>query len=288
MKRTLLLLLALSCISLAAFAQINNGGGSGSVPAVPSGNVVTGSGPGIQDSTFPFFLDPTKYVFIYDDFASVAMIASATYPSSASANLVWGSGGIAWELVNGGSPTVAVVTPSDAGTYGDIQVTSGATSGNPAMLINSPGAIVGSQLGPYNATTFDFRVRAAISATTTVSAFFGLNNGGNNGESTTDYIAIGYDTTQADAGWMCVTKTGGTATRTAIAGSTLDTNYHDFRIRATTAGTIKCSVDGGAEISISTNISSTSLGLEVGVITRTTAARSVKFDYVWHWYAITR
>jgi hypothetical protein len=84
---------------------------------------------------------------------------------------------------------------------------------------------------------------------------------------------------------MCVLAKAGTYTRTAISG-TLDTNWHDLRVRWTASNTIACSVDGGTETALATtNYPTTSTAMTPQVyIDNNATANAVLFtiDYVWH------
>jgi hypothetical protein len=231
---------------------------------------------------FPFFLDPTKYAWMFDDFWQ----RGDTNVVAPNAAINDGGLGINFVFSASGSPGNAPwIQPSDSGTFGVFKLPTGATSGNNSILTTGT-ATCGV---PYNATTFDARYKLAISTTSTISFFCGFNKNETGGEASTDYIGIAYDTVAADAGWKAVTRSAsGTATRTAISGSTLDTAYHVMRIRSTAAGTILFSVDGGAEISINTTVPSVAIAPQISVFTRTSAAVSVKVDYFFQIYAINR
>ena len=80
--------------------------------------------------------------------------------------------------------------------------------------------------------------------------------------------------------WQPFTTTGGSTTdgaATAIGGSV----FHTFRIRATMAGTILFSVDGGAEQSISTTVPSQPLNMLCSFFPGAGGTRQVYYDYVW-------
>lgn len=231
--------------------------------------------------------DPSKYTWAFDDFVMALSTAVSTGTVLSTAGN--GGQGINWGAnFSGAGAAVTRLSPIDSGTYGVVKCTCGSTSTNTCAIQECSGS--GNTANPiaYNSTLFDMKVRVALGATTNLSAFFGMNKQEAFGEASTDYIGIAFDTNQSDTGWMAVAKTAGTATRTAITGSTLDTSYHTLRIRCLVAGTILFSIDGGAEISISSNVSSTALSVQLDVTTRTSSSQFFKADYFWRWIAISR
>lgn len=220
--------------------------------------------------------NPAAYSWAFDDFICTS---TGTLTSPLNSSGCTGQG-VNWTAVaTGTGSSFARQTTTDANTAGVMIFTSGSTSGNPAYAIEVNNNTSGNPFA-YQGTTFDVRYRVAIGATTSASYLFGMNKGDAVGELSTDYMGITYNTALSDTGWMCVGKTGGTATRTATAG-TLDTNYHDLRIRSTAAGTILCSVDNGAETAVSTNLPTGVLTAIASVITQTGANKNFKIDYFW-------
>ncbi len=163
----------------------------------------------------------------------------------------------------------------DAGTFSSEEVLTGASSTNAANLFLTN---VGGAVFNYSTVTFNTLIRAAISATTSVSVFMGMSGVTGIGEAQADFVGIAYDATVPDATWECVARfNNGGATRTAITGSVVDANYHNFRIRSTSAGTALCSVDGGAEVGVS--VPATKIDPELDIETRTGSTRNLKIDY---------
>lgn len=169
-----------------------------------------------------------------------------------------------------------------AGTYlGAIKQTT-AASANANALIYQDG-IGGTPLIPqaYNGLTFDTRWRSKIGSTSQVSFCVGFNDQSDfDSNAATNAIAICYSTASSDTNYMCVTRSGGVATRTSI-GVAADTSLHTFRIRATTAGTIKCSVDGTETAGQSTNVPSAALHIVANGRTLDTNAKDTWHDYFW-------
>jgi len=241
--------------------------------ATPATGLVDGGAPGANYLSLP------NYTELYDDFTSAN-------PSSASTNntaIATGGIGLTWEFWTGSNGTATF--GADTGATGVVTLYSGTTSSAYAQLASGPNASgTVTPVFVLNATTFDFRCRVKLGSTSSINAqcvfadFAGNNT-----------IGIEYNTGASDTGWTCVTESGGTSTRTAITGGTLDaTNYHTLRFRSTTAGTVLCSEDGGTEVSVSTNVPSAALGPNLVVQTLTSAAKSAKFDYFGGWIAQSR
>lgn len=232
----------------------------------------------------PFFLDPTKYTFFFDDFTSGQSLTAA----SAVTAYVTGGMNLTWVMSTpGANGTIDIVHPTDSGTNGVVVLNTGTASGNFIQLFSSEfvagTSIAQSTFTTLNNTTFDIRFRGKISTTATITWKIGFAD-----PLGTSEIGIAYDTTASDTIWKAVCNNAGTSTRSSITGSTLDTNYHDFRMRSTTAGTVLFSVDGGTEVSINTNLPTVNMSPRITLATQTTASESTRIDYIWGWIAITR
>jgi len=254
-------------------------------------NIVNNTGSNISDANGTNYnvfalaqADPTKYIWFFDDFLSMGATAvtSATYLSSSAANGGGAGPGVNWFFSNTGASSVVGQGTWDSGAYGVAVLTTGATSGNNAgLFFSSSGAFTG-----INATTFEIKIRAKLGQTTTIKYGGGYMDAVGDAASA-NFIGIAYDTVQSDTGWMCVTKSASTATRTAVAG-TLDTNYHTLRIWSSTAGTVNCSVDEGATTTNSTNVPSATMNFGNIAQTAASAAENVHLDYVRLWEAVSR
>jgi len=234
------------------------------------GNAPSGGG-----GTTTWICDPTNYVCMYDDFLS--------FNPASSDGTIFSTGQLSWRLgLSGGGGTSFAI---DSGAYGSIHLNTGSSSGNGDEInvsgTGTPGDV------PYNATTFDARIRFALQQTTSISVLLGFDDHTTIGEQHSNYIGIAYDTSQSDTGFKCAVKKSGSATRSSVSG-TVDTNYHTARIRSTSAGTILCSIDGGTETSVNTNVPTANLVPGLSVRTQTSGIRSLNLDYFWHWYAISR
>ncbi len=139
-----------------------------------------------------------------------------------------------------------------AGTYSTVLLSvDSSASGSASHLDLAP--FVG--VTNYAAKTFDTYIRFKFGITTDANYFMGFiaTNANTFGESAAGFIGVAYKAA-TDSNFMCVTRTaGGTPTRTST-GVAVDTSLHTARIRSTVAGTIKCSIDGGAETSVSTTV----------------------------------
>lgn len=222
-----------------------------------------------------YFSDPTAWVYFFDDFqCNNVNTSSGAIPSC-----------LGW--VGNGSGTIANdQTPSGTGTvYGVASCTTGAVSGNQCNMI--PFAANGNNNGSlitYNSATGDIYVRFDC-PTATVSCFVGVSlNGG--GENATSAIGVGYDTTQADTHWMCITRNASTSTRTSLA-NTPDANFHTARIRFAN-GTIGCSLDGGTEVTQNTNVPTVQEEPTMSIFTRAASTAKMEVDYYYHAVSASR
>ncbi len=245
--------------------------------SLTSGDFIVGAGSNaIQDSAFPFFIDPSKYVYFYHDFVS---------GSVGNAGVIGGSPGFVSST--SGSATAALLS-SEAGTYGLIRLATGATNASVSLLTVSGSATAGQA---YNNVVFDSKFRIKVSSITSAKYFFGFNKNEAAGEVSTDYIGIAYDSSQDVTTWHLVQRAAsGAAVRTNITGATVSTSaYQTLRIRATTAGTILASVDGGAEVSINSGLPSVVLTPQFSITTTASTNNiNVNCDYFFHWYTLTR
>lgn len=219
--------------------------------------------------------DPRKMVCIYDDFWSVNAVSGNAVQST---QQYWNN------VFN--NATISIDDPSPSGIYGDVVLDTSTTSGG-AISLRGSGAN-GAGLGNYSATTFDYLVRFQLSSTTNVNMQMGFK--GNDSpywSNSTDGIGIVYDTGSGDTNFMCVAKAASTSTRTSI-GVAADTSIHLGRIRSTTAGTILCSIDGGTEVSVSTNVPTVFLGPAWTIINTAAESKKLTLDYWWHEFDITR
>ena len=220
-------------------------------------------------------IDPRKYAYEFQEFISTGN----------SGNNIVGAPG--WNVYANGAGSAASSVASVAGTYGVEECITGATSGNSCDL-----AELTNGLAVWGNSTFDIQFRMAMSRTTNISVFGGVN-GANPGEGGgVSYIGIAYDTNQGtpDTNLMCVAnKQGASVTRTSM-GIAPDSNYHTYRVRSTTAGTILCSIDGGTETSVTgANVPNASfISPDLSVITRAASTAYIHVDFWSSVLAITR
>ena len=85
---------------------------------------------------------------------------------------------------------------------------------------------------------------------------------------------------------MCVTRSASTSTRTSLA-DTVDGNFHTYHIRFAN-GTIGCQIDGGTEVTQSTNVPTVKLTPAINLNTRTAAAQVMEVDYYWLGLSMSR
>jgi hypothetical protein len=243
---------------------------------------LTGLAPNVLDGTGAFspILDPTKFYFFFDDFTScVKTTTNGGVFFTGGNNISW-SGGF-----TGTGALAKLVNPPDSGCIGSALLTSGNANTNYAQILNSLLVTATSQtpmMCRLDDKIFDIKIRAKILSTASIGASFQLTDFGSNS------FSIRYDTSIPDSGWVATKTIGGVGQpKVTITGAPLDTNYHTFRMRATTAGTILFSVDGGTEVS-QTFGATTTLTLLINVSSYTSAAKSMAIDYVWGWVRLAR
>jgi hypothetical protein len=261
-------------------------GGTVTGTNLTSGDFITGAGSSaIQDSTFPFFLDPTKYAFFWHDFAAWGNAGAQAFANSS----VIG-GGSPQFVTSYGSSGSGTALISEAGSLGIVQILTGTTNGS-AALVTMGGGTSG-PLQAYNNTLFDAKFRIKVSSITNAQYFIGFNRAEAVGDGSTDLLGISFDSAQDGTTWHAVTRSAnGAITRTNIPsnGTVSTTNYQTLRIRSLVAGTVLFSVDGGTEVAVSSGLPTIGLAPQFAVLTIAAANNiNVKIDYFWHWFAITR
>lgn len=223
--------------------------------------------------------DPRSYLCFADEFMG-GLFTASTFISS----LNWvGNGNIGEAPRIDGSPA--------SGTYGDVKIFSSDTTNTNTCMYVLEASNAGWNIN-MGGTTFDVLIRGYISSTTGISAFFGfMADPGSKGcgeAGSENTLGIGYDTNQGDTNWMCIARGASTSTRTSI-GVAANTSPHTFRIRSTTGGTILCSVDGGSETTVSTNVP-TAAEMEpfFSIYNRASAATQLDADFIQGWIAVSR
>lgn len=199
---------------------------------VPGAGSATASA--VASPTPLYFTDPRAWIYLMDDFMNVPGTGISQWTAA-------GTGGTAaW---------VANQTGTAFGVFSCTTLASASDACYVTLNANSTGFN-----GSFNGfTKGDIIYRVKLSQTTNTNFFAGLIDiNTQHGEGSPNVIGIGYNVGKSDTGWECVLGSGSTYTRTSTAG-TLDTNWHDLRIRFTSAAHISCSVDGGAETAITTN-----------------------------------
>lgn len=172
-----------------------------------------------------------------------------------------GTHGVRYGSISGSNSIVFISGTVD--NPGQLQLASGASSGNAGSLFFGGSSLTSYMLG---ANHFEIRITFKLNQTTATKFRLGLAN---------DYAAVTpgrgeylrYDTSLGDTNFMYVVKDGGaeTATSTGIAA---DTNWHTLRIRTITPGSyiygMSMNTSGGA-FGSETQVTNTN---SVGGITR--------------------
>lgn len=182
-------------------------------------------------------------------------------------------GELGWHVVLTGAGAVSNVDDTLNGVCMGTEKLESPTSSD-AALIFLP--LVGSGYQNYSTVVFDMKWRARMTATTSVEAFLGLYDAGT---LSSGYPQNGIYFDLATAKGTCVSSNTASQTSALI---TPDTNYHDYRFRSNTPGTILFSVDNGAESSIATNVPTAALGIAARIQGTTGSDRAVFIDFMWH------
>ena len=196
-------------------------------------------------------------------------------------------GAYGWTL-SCASGTLSVVSKTGSSPYKKAyRLETGATSGNQCQITLGSSASNATAIGRLQAyapwdSSFSFRRNSA--ASTGEVMFVGYIQGGGNtpgGGATTDRIGIEYDATRSDTAFMFVACDGSACTRQS-SGVAINTGWHKVRIRSQTAGTVIFALDGGTEVSISSNVSTGAMAPIFGTKTAEAAAKRVEADR-WYW-----
>lgn len=168
---------------------------------------------------------------------------------------------------------------------GEVVLTADATSGH-GIVLGKGGASFRAALGAVGSNAgweVNFVVKVASTASIAIRAGLFKSGAQVNADPPTDGMWIEYDTANTgntDTDFTWVTRSASTPTYSIVNAVAADTNFHHFKIRSTTAGTILFSVDGGTETSIATNVSTATMTLGIQAISRTSATKAVVVDFV--------
>lgn len=97
--------------------------------------------------------------------------------------------------------------------------------------------------------------------------------------SSTSSIAVRYDTSQSDTGFLGETCDGSACAVTSSTLCSANTNFNTFRIRSTTSGTILFSCNNGTEYAVSTHVPSATLSPVVWHETLSATQHTIKTDF---------
>lgn len=186
-------------------------------------------------------------------------------------------GELGWTTSNvSGTSTFSAVTPSAWPYMGIQRIATGAISGNGGALSLNAGAVNPIvSLNGVASWKAVFIVR--VNATSNISVRFGFA-GSANTDPSSEGIWWRFNTAAGDVKYTAETRAAGVSTSTA-SGVAANTSFHTFVIRSAVAGTVLFSVDGGSEISHSTNITTNSLLPFFQCVTRTASSQSCDIDY---------
>lgn len=167
---------------------------------------------------------------------------------------------------------------TNVGDYlrGGVSLATGSTSGNSCRINIGSGGTGASWLGRLStragwAGLFRFR----LLSTTNVFGVVGFVASAQAPTGTERQIALQYSTPQGDTNFMFVTcDSAGNCTRQS-SGVSADTGWHTLRVWSETAGEIKFSLDGGAAVSISANVSGAAMDPVFFVQTQEAGAKTM-------------
>lgn len=119
------------------------------------------------------------------------------------------------------------------------------------------------------------KVSTAV-ADTVIRVGYSANTMGSN---TRPASGIYFEKLVGDTNWFAITRSSNTETRTDTTVAVSTTNFQRFRIRRVNGTTIGFTIDGGSEITHTTNISAVALRFVVGMIGTTTTNKLLSIDY---------
>ena len=181
-------------------------------------------------------------------------------------------GELGWTFTNGSAPVQAAVQNRP----GVMRRTSGVTANQIATLI------------PAAAATTSFRFDEVkelwiVAAEVTTGADFTIRVGVmTDVSSATPTNGMYIERLSSDTSWFGVSRAAGAQTRTAALVADAVGTYRKFRLRRIDAATVGFTVDGGSEVTLTTNIPAATATLTWGlqIAPTTTTARSVDVDYL--------
>lgn len=164
-----------------------------------------------------------------------------------------------------------------------VRLSSAATSGSYCAIllgsVGTTGTVVGA-IGSYAGWDSIFRFR--LYTTSNVRMFVGYLKGSMYDPWANAHIGLSFDTTAGDTQFVFSTYNGTNGTRIA-SGVAVDTNWHKLRIRSTTSGTIVFNLDDGTDVSINTNVATTTAMAPAFYINTQEAVAKTIDVLRWYW-----
>lgn len=182
-------------------------------------------------------------------------------------------GALGWSYTNG---TLAVQSGGVSAHPGVVNRVTGGTAATNATMTLRSGTIGATQTAESFDATWVLRL---ASNDTDTAVRIGLTEAGTIANPPTNGMYI--EKLYADTAWFAVCRAAGTETRTATGITIASTPWPRIRIRRVGASTIGFSIDGGTEITITTNIPASGIVLNpfVQIVNQTAVSKSIEIDY---------
>lgn len=182
-------------------------------------------------------------------------------------------GELGWNI--GGSGSVAYVATAEASHPGILTRTASAGAASTVALhlkaaTTAPNFIF--------SETFDSYIILRPNSTADITLRIGHFGAGTTSTDNPPTDGIYFERLSTDTNWFGITRASSAETRTdtSVAGTT---SFKKFRIRRTDASTIGFSIDGGTEVTSTTNIPTGNAGIVLQVRQTTATAKSYDVDY---------
>jgi hypothetical protein len=192
-------------------------------------------------------------------------------------------GELGWESsAMGGGATSTAGTPTWPHLGVNTLTTAGAAAGDGGYYTLTDSTVIAKVPFSGLATNANWTLYWIFKLSSTANIRFRagvVKNGHGTAVDPTDWMGCRYDTNAgiADAQFKFVTRSASTESTQNLGA--VDTNWHTFRMRSTSAGTILGSLDGAADVSLATNVPTNDMTPYIAIATDTNAAKAIDIDY---------
>ncbi len=186
--------------------------------------------------------------------------------------------------VSAGTQSASQTTDATFANPGNIKFTTTSTSGQGVALFKGNVAGGSGVLGALGSNAgWELHVIVKLGQTTNCCLRIGAAKSGQAAsDAPTDGIYFEYDTantSNSDTKFTGVIRSSSTSSYINTHSINADTNFHHFRIRSTSAGTVGFTVDGGTEDTLNSNVTTSALTPFFQLITRTAGTANATIDY---------